>query len=62
MKDPIRIPSDLYPSELPRMANPFARSIRDSRLQFLEVPGTDKGESCLSSEHFANNLGAVEIS
>jgi hypothetical protein len=62
MKKSTRSPDDLYPSELPRMANPFARRIRDSRPQFLEVPGSDKCESCLSSEDFANTFVPVEIS
>jgi hypothetical protein len=52
----------IHPYELPLMVNPFARSIRDRRFQFLEEPGTDGNELCFSPEGIANSLVSVEIS
>ncbi len=50
----------IYPSELPRMANPFARRIRKGRFQFLGERGINSNECSFSSEQIVNTSRSVD--
>jgi hypothetical protein len=62
MKKLRHVSNAIHPYELPLMVNPFARSIRDRRLQFLEEQGVDRSEYCCSYEGKANSFTSVDVS